>query len=342
MEDEALKNGPCPCGSGRKYKDCCMNKPGILSGSIQQQLQDWLKRHPGATQKELEAFVSRLMEEANKEPIDDFMGLSSEQMFQLLNFTRTQKLIEFPVHPGQRPESPMLRLFSYLAEAIGESGLKSTVKGNLPREFCRRTALMYLGETGYKEMTRYGNINTEEDFSDLHITKLVSRMAGLITLRGGKYRLTGKAVKLLKHRDDGAILKALMEEFTYKFNLGYRDRYPLLYIIQRSLLFSLYVIKLFGNEIRQSIFYEEAFMRAFPDALLEVEGNQYFTSENMIGSAYSIRVFRMFLRLSGLCEIEEKGDILHRSYEMRVLPLFDSMIKFNLPCRRPDNLFSLN
>jgi hypothetical protein len=27
MAEEPKRNQPCPCGSGKKYKHCCMNKP---------------------------------------------------------------------------------------------------------------------------------------------------------------------------------------------------------------------------------------------------------------------------------------------------------------------------
>ena len=28
MSDEPSRNDPCPCGSGRKYKNCCLEKDG--------------------------------------------------------------------------------------------------------------------------------------------------------------------------------------------------------------------------------------------------------------------------------------------------------------------------
>ncbi|RJQ54880.1 MAG: hypothetical protein C4530_16565 [Desulfobacteraceae bacterium] len=29
------RNDPCPCGSGKKYKRCCLNKAALLSGFTQ-------------------------------------------------------------------------------------------------------------------------------------------------------------------------------------------------------------------------------------------------------------------------------------------------------------------
>lgn len=30
----AGRNDPCPCGSGQKYKKCCMNKKRVLSAKV--------------------------------------------------------------------------------------------------------------------------------------------------------------------------------------------------------------------------------------------------------------------------------------------------------------------
>ena len=32
MRKKIGKNDPCPCGSGKKYKKCCMNNPSTVSG----------------------------------------------------------------------------------------------------------------------------------------------------------------------------------------------------------------------------------------------------------------------------------------------------------------------
>ncbi|MCB1677238.1 MAG: hypothetical protein KDI16_00970 [Halioglobus sp.] len=67
-------------------------------------------------------------------------------MHQTLNFPfASQGLIRFPKARHANPGAPILTLFELLTDAIGEQGLKSTAKGNLPR-FCREAALVYWGE----------------------------------------------------------------------------------------------------------------------------------------------------------------------------------------------------
>jgi hypothetical protein len=102
--------------------------------------------------------------------------------------TKEQQLRE--VAENEVPTAPILRLFSLLADAIGEQGLKPTAKGNLPRNFCREAALAYWDEKTFKERTRYGSINREDDFADLHITRLVAELTGLVRKYKGRFILS--------------------------------------------------------------------------------------------------------------------------------------------------------
>lgn len=42
------RNDPCPCGSGKKYKQCCLNKPQPLEEGIEskQEQEKWLRKYP--------------------------------------------------------------------------------------------------------------------------------------------------------------------------------------------------------------------------------------------------------------------------------------------------------
>ena len=138
--------------------------------------------------EEVQAFVEQHMQQQNQLSLDEFHALSPEQMYQMLNFPFTSpELVRFPEVLDTAPSAPLLSLFSLMAEAFGEQGLKTTAKGNLPRQFCRQAALAYWGEETYRERTRYGSINKEDDFSDLHVTRLVAELAGLIRKYKGRF-----------------------------------------------------------------------------------------------------------------------------------------------------------
>ena len=139
----------------------------------------------------MQAFLDQHTQQLNRRPLDEFHGLSPEQMYRLLNFPfASPELVRFPDVLDISPTAPILELFSLLIEAIGEQGLKPTAKSNLPRKFCREAALAYRDEKTYQERTRYGGINRVDDFSDLHVTRLVAELAGLVRKYKGRLILS--------------------------------------------------------------------------------------------------------------------------------------------------------
>ncbi|MGL6200910.1 MAG: SEC-C metal-binding domain-containing protein [Lachnospiraceae bacterium] len=46
--EKIYPNDPCPCGSGKKYKKCCMNKPQTQSNieQVREDREKWLKCYP--------------------------------------------------------------------------------------------------------------------------------------------------------------------------------------------------------------------------------------------------------------------------------------------------------
>lgn len=68
------RNDPCPCGSGKKYKQCCLNKPKSLLDTIEsrQEREKWLEYYPPAKKDDedgriyLEDFFSQESIETDK------------------------------------------------------------------------------------------------------------------------------------------------------------------------------------------------------------------------------------------------------------------------------------
>ena len=178
------RNDPCPCGSGRKYKNCCLEDQG--SGlpdegpaGVFAEIRQALQGRQFSSLEELQSFTDRFMRQRNQASLDDFQGLSPEQMHRILVFPfDSPELVTYAPLVALDPSAPILTLFGLLAEAIGEKGLKPTATGNLPRIVCREAASVYWGEETYREYTRFGGINKEDDFSHLHVTRLVAGLAG--------------------------------------------------------------------------------------------------------------------------------------------------------------------
>jgi hypothetical protein len=283
--------------------------------------------------EEAQAFLDQITQQQNRRQLDEFHGLSPEQMHQILNFPfASPGLVRFPEVLHANPGALILTLFELLTNAIGEQDLKPTAKGNLPRNFCREAALVYWGEQRYQDKTRYGGINREEDFDDLHVTRLVAELAGLIRKYKGRFILSRDCRQLLTGGDMTAIYPKLFRAYIKQFNWACRDGYPELRFIQSAFLFTLYLLIRYGDISRSQVFYEDAFLRAFPMLLDEVPSSQGISPNETVRHSYTWRALVHFAGFLGLATVEQVSDeLLCHEYRVQSLPLLDQVVQFQLP-----------
>lgn len=278
----------------------------------------------------MEAFATQHIQQRNQQSLDDFHGLSPEQMYRVLHFPfDAPELVTIPEVLDTNPTAPILTLFSMLTEAIGEQGLKPTAKGNLPRNLCREAALTYWGEQTYQKRTRFGGINREDDFHDLHVTRLVAELAGLIRKYKGRFILSRDCRRLLAENGLAAVYPKLFRTYTEQFNWAYRDGYPDLRFIQSAFLFTLYLLTRQGDTWQPQAFYEDAFLRAFPSVLDEVPPNEICSQEDIVRRCYTMRTLTDFAGFFGLADVEPTSDdIMNREYRAKALPLLGEAVQF--------------
>jgi len=281
------RNDPCPCGSGKKFKYCCLEKQSFAQ-VIADEIAEVATEKPFSSLEDLNAFAQQRMHQSNHNALEEFCGLSPEQMSHLLYspFDSPETVI-FNADVASTRDTEIMQLFIPLVEAIGENGLKTTAKGNLPLKFCKAMAEQLRqadSEEGERRrLLRFGGISSETDLEVLHCTRLVAQLAGLIRKYRGKFVLTQKCKKMLVLKDDGQIYFELFKTYTTKFNWGYRDRYPEAGIVQNSFLYTLFLLARFGNVQRPQQFYENKFLDAFPMALEMSPATLYSTAEEEAG-----------------------------------------------------------
>ncbi len=322
------RNDPCPCGSGKKYKNCCLSS----AAKVSDELQDLIAEQDFDSIEEVQAFTNEYMQHKNRKPSDDFCGLSPEQMYQILNFQfDCSDIVFFPNSLNAPAKAPLQTLFDFIVDAIADEGLKATAKGNLPQKFCRESALKFWGEQLHQEKTRFGGINKEEDFLDLHITRLVAELAGFITKRKGKFHLT-KSFRDLQGGDPFTVYPRLFRTYVLEFNWGYWDRHEEANFIQQSFVYSLYLLNLFGNEKHSQTFYEDRFLQAFPSVLEEFQETIYSTPEKDFRHCYTYRTIIHFIGFLGLAKLEEipSGKPYSHEYNLKKSPLLDEIMKFQI------------
>ncbi|ABC33626.1 conserved hypothetical protein [Hahella chejuensis KCTC 2396] len=288
---------------------------------------------PFQSPEELQRHVERAIYARNSQPLEDLAGLSAAQMYDLLYHPYdSPEIVRFPEIPDADVDAPIITLFLLLAEQIGEQGIKPTAKGNLPRKLCQETALAYWGEELYLEDRKYGAINQEEQFFELHLTKLIAELAGLIRKYKGKLILSRKCRDWLGRNNKGKIYHELLRAYTEKSNWAYVDGYPELYIIQRSFVFTLYLLKKYSNEKRGSTFYEDCFIKAYPDALKELPNNPMLGPnhrDHTLRSAYSNRALFRFAHFFGLVTVERVSTgYMTSELLIQGLPLLDRAVQF--------------
>jgi len=329
------RNDPCPCGSGLKYKKCCLGReeePADTGGpkGVFAEIHQALEGRQFASLEEANAFLADFSRQRNRQGREDFAGLSPEQMGRILYHPfDSPDIVTFPEVLAEEPTAPILTLFGLLVDAIGEQGLKPTAKGNLPRAFCREAALACWGEDLHRERTRFGNINKEEDFFELHVTRLVAELAGLVRKYRGRFILGRDCRNLLEKHGMAGVYPQLLRAYVEKFNWSYRDGYPELGFIQQAFLFTLYLLQRHGGSWLPHLFYEDAFLRAFPMVLDEVPPDAFFGPEKTVRSCYTLRTLENFAGYLGLAEVEPTGkDRYELQFRVKKRPLLDAAIIF--------------
>lgn len=323
------RNDACPCGSGKKYKRCCGRAGTSRVSETMEDLEKALSEQDFATTDEVQAFVFAYQQRVNTTGRDDFDGLSPAQMAALLySPMASPDTLAFAQSGIAAAHTPVMVLFNTMAEAIGEAGVKTTAKGNLPRALCHSAYNAYPGVVTNDPMADLISVNREDDFQALHVTRLVARMAGLIRKYKGRFLLTRKAERL---RVQNGTYPLLLEAFAAQFNWAYSDGYPDLPIVQHAFAFSLYLIHRHGDTPHTEDFYEDAFLRAFPMAFDDVEPRPYASAETTLRRCYTLRTLIRFAAFFGLVDIVQISMGLGEPrYRVTKTPLFSDVIQFHL------------
>lgn len=323
------RNDPCPCGSGRKYKRCCGQSGGQPLTDPADDLMQAMSERTFATVEEADAFAKYYAQQANETGRDAFEGLSPSQMMSFLYKPfESPHTIEFAHSGVAAADAPIMRLFNALAEAIGDDGLRTTDKGNLPRAFCQAAHRDFPGVVRDDPFADLERVNREADFHRLHITRIVAQEAGLIRKYKGRFLLTKKARRL--QANDG-IYPVLLATHASRFNWAYSDGFPELYIVQQAFAFTLYLLHRHGARERTQTFYEDAFMCAFPTALDSMEDNPWRDAESQLRTCYTVRTLVRFAGFLGLIHVQWVGGGLGSpDYRITKTPLLDAAVRFHL------------
>jgi len=282
--------------------------------------------------EQAQAFANDFMKERNSRNLSEFHGLSPEQMHHILHAPfSSPTFVTFNDDIRVDNDIPYVQFFEALLIRVGNGNFKPTATGNLPRNFCRSVALAYWGEERYAYETRFGNINSETDFHELHTFRLICEMVGYLRKYRGKYIIGKECKALLKLGGMSALYRGLFKAFVREYNWAFGDRYEPLDMLQHSWLFSLYLLQKHGDDWKPSGFYEDAIINAFPQLLNETEDSEYTTPELTVKRCYRWRVLQHWMVWFGLADVEnlEGNSPLSENFRIRKRPVTDSIVTFH-------------
>ena len=101
--------------------------------------------------------------------------------------------------------------------------------------------------------------------------------------------------------------------------------------LRQSFLFSLYLLGSYGAEWRPNSFYEDCFLRVFPNLIPQVQAvANYYTPEQVVRLSYSTRVLDRFAGFPGLVAVDRpKTARYSEGFQLLKLPLFDQVVTFH-------------
>ncbi len=189
------RNDPCHCGSGKKYKHCCLSPASVVNDEFK----ELLAGQEFDSIDDVQALANQFMQQKNLKPQDDFQGLSSEQVHRMLHFPfESPEIFSFPETLSIEPEAPILTLIQWISNDNDKKGLKTTAKGYLPLKLCKDAILDYRKHLPEGNYLHWLNINKEKDFGDLHTARVILEMSGLLRKTKGRFFLTKKYHQLVR------------------------------------------------------------------------------------------------------------------------------------------------
>ena len=359
------RNDPCPCGSGKKYKNCCIDKDNkVIPFPMDKNFEENLKKYQDAVENwdfnkdgpaptfnefmgrpnaatsvisgmqkamegrefssidEANAFARQQMNKANTTPHDEFLGLSSSIMNDMLNhrFGECPQIyaVNSMVSPALAQDTSVLKQCRYLLEKIGsdEKGIKATQKGNFPRDLVRDFYDKFIREKNFFPQTPSG----EDDVKDIQKAKFFLRDCGYIKFRLGRYSITKKGSTLLDSFYPGTLYLEILHYFINEYSWLYMTRYnEIMNFIQLSASFCFYIIKMKAENFIPGKELGNIYLRAFPSL---AEGFNKGYGDLMIVSGFSYIFLHEIAFYLGLLDARGKQKTLPGEFEYRSTDLF--------------------
>lgn len=328
------RNDPCPCGSGKKYKRCCIGAAAKQLAGFADDMAQAAALSPEPSIDDLNLVAQRRAEERNNRPLDDFCGLSPAQIYNWM-YAPLHQLEQVKITPpDDLTASPVMRYLSLLLdEALQHDGsFNATAKGNLPAKLVKQAGEL-LPEFAVAEVESTLSINefsghNEDRFNALHYTRVLADLAGIIKLEGKRFHVNSN--HLSRYQDDGisALFLPMLEAAVGDYNWAYLDGWE-----DDIDLRSFWVFMLWRLQTHASAEQLVAEMQtAFPVLLEQLSGDAYFSPDALLGNLIVSRFIKRFLEFWGFVTLDSRvySNGSHTPLTVGIQPLLRQCFTFQI------------
>jgi len=283
---------------------------------------------------ELNQLVGEYQQKINSRPIDDFDGLSPEQMnFLLYAPFSPDAILQFSEDLDLYVnEVPLFKLSEMLINEIQQAGkLKLTANGNLPVRICEMLCNQNLI---YWPFMKYVKRIREEEVPYLWPLKQYLIDSGIVKKRNNVLSVTKNGEKLLKE-SKAFQFKQILNYIAMRFHWGnwYHIQDDGQYG-QLGWAYSLALLSKYGDTPRISEFYSLKLIQAFGKDLWDGPNRVKVSKDTEeFHRAYRVRFFEHFASWFGMVEIDmnDQSSLFERDEQtIRKSILFDQVFKVNL------------
>ncbi|GEM_PF-6892055 len=383
------RNEPCPCGSGKKYKNCCLGNDAQQQTGFDMPLDAFLDpeslealnnpkhlqeynryiqdsqgiSHAGKTFMEflgkpnLATEQSKLLEQAlegkvfqnesdvnrfvnewtqvqKHKPIDDFLGLSSEQVSRIRHAKRLDEIddiirISSKALPPVAAKAKIPAIAMWILEHLynNPKGLSLTATGNFKTDLVKNLVQAFFAN---EERSKY--IKNENDLYELRITHYLLEQAEYINESKTNCRLSSKGKTLLETQNTDILYRDLFGEFLLNVDWSVAQYYNIIgddiYFIQSSGIVALRILDVYASQTIDFSSIYSAYIRAFP-MFNKPQSPQIRI--NLHKSSFYHLFIEVFCGNMGLVEVSTIELAEKEVPSIKVTPLFKHLIDWGVP-----------
>lgn len=273
--------------------------------------------------------IKKPQDKINSQPIDDFEGLSATQIKAIIYFPfSNDSIVQFSddISTNTLFKIPILRLLILFMDKVKSEDFSLTKTGNLSTKMVKELySAGYISE--YMIDSGITKLYKEDSSMIVHLIHILSKLCGYVLKRKDKLVVTKKGKTLLENPKN--LIQDLFLNHAFKFNHGYFDAFPETEAGTTDLLFTLFLLRKYGDKDRPITFYSEKLRIAFPDLLFDFADSSWSEPEEQFDHCIETRVFHRFLFLYGFISGINSIDEPDEKVKISKTDIFDKFFKIN-------------